>query len=80
MDLSNEKANKLPGPGSYGDHVKWDKRTYNLKFLNVGQNSPQRMMNSPSVDMGPQSVSKISPMNMMNNNMIQSQHSTIDKQ
>jgi len=52
IDLSHGKSTKMPGPGSYGDHVKWDKRTYNLKFLNVGPNSPNRMMaNSSSIDM-----------------------------
>ena len=28
-----ERAN-IPGPGEYKDYSKWNKRTYNLKFLN----------------------------------------------
>ena len=30
----DEKQLSLPGPGFYSDQNKWNKRTYNLKFLN----------------------------------------------
>ena len=31
--LDQQKA-QIPGPGNYQDDVNWNKRTYNLKFLN----------------------------------------------
>lgn len=33
-----EKSDE-PGPGSYNEHNKWNKRTYNLKFLNLQANA-----------------------------------------
>lgn len=30
----SEDLKELPGPGNYKDQNKWNKRTYNLKFLN----------------------------------------------
>jgi hypothetical protein len=30
----DEKFMSLPGPGNYNEQNKWNKRTYNLKFLN----------------------------------------------
>jgi hypothetical protein len=29
-----EDMKEFPGPGNYKDQNKWNKRTYNLKFLN----------------------------------------------
>jgi hypothetical protein len=40
IESIQEKAAAVPGPGSYQDQNKWQKRTYNLKFLNVGGASP----------------------------------------
>jgi len=29
----DQKKISMPGPGNYNDNNKWNKRTYNLKFL-----------------------------------------------
>ena len=35
----DEKKLALPGPGLYNEQNKWNKRTYNLKFLNFQANA-----------------------------------------
>ena len=50
--------NKTPGPGEYKDFSKWNKRTYNLKFLNNQTNASQSQIhtgvnNSPSPGASP---------------------------
>ena len=40
-DPVREKMNNSPGPGEYKDYSKWNKRTYNLKFLNNQTNASQ---------------------------------------
>lgn len=37
---SNRDANDSVGPGAYVEQNKWNKRTYNLKFLNIRNASP----------------------------------------
>lgn len=41
-----EDLKEFPGPGNYKDQNKWNKRTYNLKFLN-NQTSVQAKHLSP---------------------------------
>ena len=36
---TDAKFNAQPGPGNYNDSNKWNKRTYNLKFLNFQAHS-----------------------------------------
>ena len=49
-DPVREKMNNSPGPGEYKDYSKWNKRTYNLKFLN---NQTQAQTANPSISQSP---------------------------
>ena len=53
-----------PGPGQYNDQNKWNKRTYNLKFLNFQanafKNQSKKTEQFSSLQMGGQ--------NLINNN------------
>ena len=40
-----EDLKELPGPGNYKDPNKWNKRTYNLKFLNNQTNAALQSKN-----------------------------------
>ena len=44
----NNKDAKKPGPGAYGSEAAWNRRTYNLKFLNFNarNNEISAMSNS----------------------------------
>lgn len=44
------EKNVTPGPGEYKDYSKWNKRTYNLKFLN---NQTQAQTANPSISQSP---------------------------
>ena len=44
------EKNITPGPGEYKDYSKWNKRTYNLKFLN---NQTQAQTSNPSMNQSP---------------------------
>jgi hypothetical protein len=35
IDQQNAQTSSSPAPGSYNDLNKWNKRTFNLKFLNI---------------------------------------------
>jgi hypothetical protein len=37
---SSEDSREFPGPGNYKDQNKWNKRTYNLKFINTPGMAP----------------------------------------
>jgi len=44
----NQKVAVKPGPGAYGNEAAWNRRTYNLKFLNFNarNNEISAMSNS----------------------------------
>jgi hypothetical protein len=48
LDSKASIEGELPGPGSYSDVNKWNKRTYNLKFLNIKGNKTSELINQNS--------------------------------
>ena len=48
IESKNSIQGELPGPGSYSDVNKWNKRTYNLKFLNIKGSKTSELINQNS--------------------------------